>query len=208
MKAVPPSSPKPMATRPISAPASCSSPWVLPPVCPIYRTAAEEGANFEWSVAAIPHTTPDPVMNIYGASVSIPRTTPEGELAACLFIKHYTDTEAQATWAKASEYFPVRASVADGLADYFAENPAYKTAFDMLEYGRFEPPTPGYDFVRTKVGEAMAAIADGADVASTLAALNEESNVILADQMTSPLPTPVPTEVPQNHRNLPSRPAR
>ncbi|HSQ27544.1 MAG TPA: BMP family ABC transporter substrate-binding protein, partial [Anaerolineales bacterium] len=61
---------------------------------------------------------------------------------------------------------------------------------------RFEPPTPGYDFVRTKVGEAMAAIADGADVATTLAALNEESNVILADQMTSPLPTPVPTEVP------------
>ncbi len=164
---------------------------------PYYRQAAEEGAGFEWSVAAIPHTTPDPVMNIYGASVSIPRSTPEGELAAWLFVKYYTDTESQATWAKASEYFPVRASVADGLADYFAENPAYKTAFDMLEFGRFEPPTPGYDFVRTKVGEAMAAIADGADVASTLTALNEESNVILAEQMTSPLPTPVPTEVPE-----------
>ncbi len=164
---------------------------------PYYRQAAEEGAGFEWSVAAIPHTTPDPVMNIYGASVSIPRSTPEGELAAWLFVKYYTDTESQATWAKASEYFPVRASVADGLADYFAENPAYKTAFDMLEFGRFEPPTPGYDFVRTKVGEAMAAIADGADVASTLTALNEESNVILAEQMTSPLPTPVPTNTPE-----------
>jgi basic membrane lipoprotein Med (substrate-binding protein (PBP1-ABC) superfamily)/ABC-type glycerol-3-phosphate transport system substrate-binding protein len=164
---------------------------------PFYRTAAEEGAGFEWSVAAIPHTTPDPVMNIYGASVSIPKTTPEGELAAWLFIKYYTDTESQATWAKASEYFPVRASVAEGLADYFAENPAYKTAFDMLEFGRFEPPTPGYDVVRTKVGEAMAAIADGADVASTLKALNDESNIILAEQMTSPLPTPVPTEPPK-----------
>ncbi len=164
---------------------------------PFYRTAAEEGAGFEWSVAAIPHTTADPVMNIYGASVSIPKTTPEGELAAWLFVKYYTDTEAQGTWAKASEYFPVRASVAEGLTDYFAENPAYKTAFDMLEFGRFEPPTPGYDFVRSKVGEAMAAIADGADVATTLAALNEESNIILAEQMTSPLPTPVPTNTPE-----------
>ncbi len=164
---------------------------------PFYEKAASEGAGFEWSVAAIPHTTPDPVMNIYGASVSIPRTTPEAELAAWLFIKYYTDTEPQAEWAKASQYFPVRASVAADLTDYFAQDPAYKTAFDLLEYGRFEPPVPGYDFVRTKVGEAMAAIADGADIASTLKTLNEESNVILAEQMVAPLPTPVPTEPPK-----------
>jgi hypothetical protein len=42
---------------------------------------------------------------------------------------------------------------------------------------------PGYEFVRIKVNEAMAAILDGADVASTLAILNEEANAILADQM-------------------------
>lgn len=164
---------------------------------PYYRQAAEEGAGFKWTVAAIPHTTPDPVMNIYGASVSIPKTTPEGELAAFLFVKYYTSAAVQAEWAVVSEYFPVRASVADGLTDYFAANPAYKTAFDMLKYGAFEPPVPGYDFVRSKVGEAMAAIADGAEVASTLKALNEESNVMLAEQMTSPLPTPVPTPTPK-----------
>ncbi len=164
---------------------------------PFYDKASSEGANFEWSVAPSRTPPPDPVMNIYGASVSIPKSTPEGELAAWLFVKYYTGTEAQAIWTKASQYFPVRASVAEGLTDYFAENPAFKTAFDMLPYGRFEPPTPGYDFVRSKVGEAMAAIADGADVAATLKALNEEGNVILAEQMTSPLPTPVPTNTPE-----------
>ena len=164
---------------------------------PFYRQAAEEGAGFAWNVAPIPYTGSEPVMNIYGASVSIPKSTPEGELAAWLFLKHYTNSEVQAKWAEVSEYFPVRASVAENMTAYFDANPAYKTAFDMLKYGRFEPPTPGYDFVRSKVSEAMAAIADGADVASTLGALNTESNTILAEQMTSPLPTPVPSPTPE-----------
>ena len=41
---------------------------------------------------------------------------------------------------------------------------------------------PGYDFVRDRVQEVMAAIADGADVASVLAELTTEANEILADQ--------------------------
>jgi len=135
-------------------------------------------------------------MNIYGASVSMPKTTPERELATWLFLKYYTSPEVQAEWAPLSGYFPVRASVADSLTDYFAENPAYKTAFDMLPYGKFEPPVPGYDFVRAKVAEAVALIVDSnADVQSTLDALNEEANAILAEQLTI-IPTPVPTAAP------------
>jgi multiple sugar transport system substrate-binding protein/sn-glycerol 3-phosphate transport system substrate-binding protein len=134
-------------------------------------------------VAAIPHTTADPAMNIYGASVSMPETTPERELATWIFVKYYTSPEVQAKWAKVSQYFPVRKSVAEGMADYFASDPAYKTAFDLLPYGKFEPPVPGYDFVRDKVEEVMAAIADGADVQSSLDKLNEEANAILAEQM-------------------------
>jgi phosphate/phosphite/phosphonate ABC transporter binding protein len=137
-------------------------------------------------------------MNVYGASVSIPVTTPEQELAAWLFVKYYTSPEVQSQWAIASEYFPVRQSVAEGLADYFAERPAYKTAFDMLQYSYFEPPVPGYDFVRDPlVNDSMAAIVDGADIPETLTSLDEEADAILDEQMTSPLPTPVPTEPPE-----------
>lgn len=151
---------------------------------PFYRQAVDEGATFDWSVAAIPHTTPDPVMNIYGASVSIPTGhSAEANLATWLFIKYYTSPEIQARWARASQYFPVRQSVAEGLSDYFAEDPAYETAFELLPYGIAEPPVPGYDFVRDAVEQEMAAIADGADVASTLDALNQEANLILDDQM-------------------------
>jgi multiple sugar transport system substrate-binding protein/sn-glycerol 3-phosphate transport system substrate-binding protein len=151
---------------------------------PFYRSAVEEGAAFDWSVAPLPHTTEEPVMNLYGASVSIPRSTPQQELAAWLFVKYYTDTEAQGTWARASNYFPVRASVAEGLADYFESDPAYATAFDLLQYTVAEPPVPGYDFVRDEAEGVLAAIVGdpSMDVAAALGDLTELSNEILADQ--------------------------
>jgi multiple sugar transport system substrate-binding protein/sn-glycerol 3-phosphate transport system substrate-binding protein len=150
---------------------------------PFYRQAAADGAKFAWSLAALPHTGADPAMNVYGASVSMPKTTPERELATWLFVKYYTSADVQAKWATVSQYFPVRESVAKGMADYFAKDDAYKTAFDLLKYSKFEPPVPGYDFVRTEIGKAMAAIADGADVKTTLDDLNKKANDILAEQM-------------------------
>ncbi len=151
---------------------------------PFYREAIEAGATFDWSVGAIPHTTPEPVMNIYGASVSIPAGhTPESELATWLFVKYYASTEVQANWARASNYFPVRESVAAGLGDYFEADPAYEAAFSFLEYGIAEPPVPGYDFVRNLIAGEMAAIFEGADVQATLAAANEEANAILDEQL-------------------------
>jgi len=155
---------------------------------PYYGDAVEaDGTPFEWSVAAIPHTTPDPVMNIYGASVSIPKSTPERELAAWMFVKYYTSAEVNAAWAKASGYFPVKASVADEVTAEFAGNKdAYGTAIALLPYGVFEPPVPGYDFVRDNVIEVvMTSIVD--DVTTDVKALLDEANVaandILAEQL-------------------------
>jgi multiple sugar transport system substrate-binding protein/sn-glycerol 3-phosphate transport system substrate-binding protein len=151
---------------------------------PFYKTAVEEGANFGWSLDAIPHTSEEPRQNIYGASVSIPKTTPEQELAAWLFVKYYTSPSVQVTWGIVSNYFPVRASAVDdpAIQDIFSTNTPYKTAFDLLKFGVAEPPVPGYDPVRIEMANAMVAIADGADVASTLDALNEKANGILESQ--------------------------
>jgi len=154
---------------------------------PYYGDAvAADGTPFKWSVAAIPHTTPDPVQNVYGASISIPKSTPERELAAWLFVKYYTSADVNAEWAKASGYFPVKQSVASQFQDIFDADPAYKTAFDLLKFGKFEPPVPGYDFVRENVVEpVMSSIVDDptADVKALLDAANIEANKILAEQM-------------------------
>lgn len=151
---------------------------------PYYERAVEEGADFAFDVAAVPHLTPDPVMNVYGASISVPDVGgPDAHVAAWLFLEHLSSPEAQAEWARTTNYFPVRESVAAELDGYLEENPQYATAFDLLEYGVAEPATPGYDFVRASLEDAMAAIFTGADVERTLRDVNEEANEILQDQL-------------------------
>lgn len=151
---------------------------------PFYKSAVDDGeaGGFEWSVAPIPHTTPNPVQNIYGASVSIPKTDPTTQLASWLFVRYYTSADVQAGWARASNYFPVRDSVASGLGDYFSENPAYQVAFDLLQYGRTEAPVAGYDNVRDEARAAFERVLSGeVDAATALAELDTAANQILAE---------------------------
>ncbi len=150
---------------------------------PFYASAVDEGeaGGFEWSVAPIPYSGSEPVMNIYGASVSVPKTDPTTQLAAWIFLKFYTSSDIQARWARASNYFPVRASVADGLPDYFEENPAYEVAFEMLQYGKTEPPVAGYDNVRDEAEAAFVRVLQGEDAATVLAELDANANSILED---------------------------
>jgi multiple sugar transport system substrate-binding protein/sn-glycerol 3-phosphate transport system substrate-binding protein len=140
-------------------------------------------------------------MNVYGASVSMPKTTPQRQLATWLFIKYYTSPAVQAIWSMASNYFPVRRSAAANLQEYLQRHPVYKAAFDLLPYSKYEPSVPGYDFVRDLVAKAMAAIvAQGAAVQPTLDKLNTESNAILAEQMQSLPPGQRPGSSPATTR--------
>ncbi len=148
--------------------------------------AESEAGEFEWTVAAIPYgdlgaTTP--TQNIYGASVSIPKSTPEEELAAWLFVRWMSEPEQQARWAEISKYFPVRASSATALADYLAEDPQFAAAFALLGNTRAEPPVAGYDVVRTMVEqETFFSILDGANVQSELDALTDAANEVYQTQ--------------------------
>ncbi|GAB4573488.1 MAG: ABC transporter substrate-binding protein [Anaerolineae bacterium] len=148
--------------------------------------AESEKGDFNWTVSAIPYAdlgAEHPTQNIYGASVSIPKTTPEAELAAWLFVRWMSEPEQQATWARASNYFPVRASTANALTDYLADNPQYAAAFELLTYTKAEPPVAGYDVVRDMVEEdAFFAILDGADVQETLDRITDEANEVYQTQ--------------------------
>jgi multiple sugar transport system substrate-binding protein/sn-glycerol 3-phosphate transport system substrate-binding protein len=113
-------------------------------------TVAEEAgrAPDEWGVAAIPHTTADPVQNIYGGDVMITATTPEQQLAAWIFTKWFTSPEVQAEWDIISGYFPTRQSTNDFLGDYKTENPQWGQAVDMLPFSYYEPQLISYQSVR------------------------------------------------------------
>ena len=148
---------------------------------PFYDSAVLGSDNpFDWSVAAIPHTGPKAVMDVYGASLSVPKSTPEQQLAAWLFIKWLTEPAQQARWVEASNYFPVRKSTAANLSGYFAKNPKYETAYEILNTSetKAEPPYAGYDEVRDAAASTFNAILDGADIDKALADLEEEANEI------------------------------
>ena len=92
-----------------------------------------------------------------------------------------------AAWAKASGYFPVKASIADEVtAEFAGDKQAYAAAIALLPYGKFEPPVPGYDFVRDNVIEVvMTQIVDdtGSDVKALLDQATIDANTILDEQM-------------------------
>ena len=149
---------------------------------PYYAGSVAKGeqGSFDWSVAAVPYTTQRPALDIYGASVSIPKSTPQRQLAAWLLIKYLTQPGPQAKWVEATNYFPVRKSTAEQLRDYLGKNPNYKIAYDLLlkSDAKAEPPFSGYSEVRDAVSAAFNKILDGADIDATLRDLDEEANKI------------------------------
>ena len=154
---------------------------------PYYLSAVEDVAAEtgnpvdEFGFGAIPHTTPDPVQNIYGGDVMITKTTPEQQLAAWLWIKYYTQPEIQAEWVKASNYFPTRASTEEYLGDYMTENPIWASAVNLLQYGIGEPQLISYQTVRDEADKAFNQILEGADVQATLDELTDMANELQAE---------------------------
>ena len=150
---------------------------------PFFKSAIEEdGVGFQWGVTHLPSGPAGPVVNVYGASISVCKTDPKGQLAAWLFLKWFTEPGQQARWVRASNYFPVRKSTARELVEYFAENPQYKAAYDLLGYGKSEPSVAGYQQVRRLIQDAMVDIFDGGDVDEVLERLETGANRSLAEQ--------------------------
>jgi len=146
---------------------------------PAVTKMVENDQDFEWAVSPIPTNLEEPSQNIFGASISIPASSPETELAAWLFIKYFSTPEVQAKWGRGSGYLPVSRTAGDYLSDYFEINPNYHIAYGLMPYSRTEPSLPGLDFVHQEVELALGAIFEGEDLLETLDALNASTNQML-----------------------------
>lgn len=148
-----------------------------------YRSDLEAAGNTdEWGIAPIPYTTDEPVLNVYGGDVMIPKTTPETQLAAWLFVKWFTEPEQQAEWAHISTYFPTRASTAEFI-DMEAMDPQWIAALDLLPYAAFEPQLISYQNARDAAQQAFNEIMQGGDMDAILATLTEEANALQVELM-------------------------
>ncbi|NLX08485.1 MAG: extracellular solute-binding protein [Chloroflexi bacterium] len=148
---------------------------------PFIRSGIEEAfaEPFEWHVGFIPYDG-TPVANVYGASVSIPRTTPEGQLAAWLFVRWMTESEQQAKWAEVSNYYPVRFSTAENMGTLFEDFPQYEDAWNLIQGETMvEPQLASYDVIRDEAEATFDnLLAGGGDVETALTELTNTANEI------------------------------
>lgn len=157
---------------------------------PFYQDAVSKGAKFNWDIAMLPNTG-KPAVNLYGASVSVFKTTPEKELAAWLVIKFLGAKEQTTRWAVATGYLPVRQSAKADVIAAFKKDPAwgpvadtYAKMFDWTQYAMVESPVAGYDPVRSLIDkEVMSKVINDpkADVKAILDAAVKQANQILKE---------------------------
>ncbi len=151
---------------------------------PFYDSAIKQaGKVTNWSIAPDPHSTPNPVVDLYGPSVTIFKTTTDKERAAFTFLKWLMDKDPDATWVKATSYFPARQSTKAALSDFITANPRYGAAFDWLQYGKTEPTIAAWNPVRGFIADAMTSVANGkATPANAMKTLTDKSNQALGSQ--------------------------
>ena len=146
---------------------------------------ANKNGPFAWRIAPIPQLTASavPEIDLFGASMSVPRSTPEKQLAAWLFIRWFSEPRQQALWTHVSLYFPVRKAAEPLIRDLLDADRNFAAAWTMLKTAhlRSEPPFAGYDLVRDAISAAYNRVLDGADVDRTLAALQAQAEKIYRD---------------------------
>jgi multiple sugar transport system substrate-binding protein/sn-glycerol 3-phosphate transport system substrate-binding protein len=128
---------------------------------PFYQQAVSSGGNFQWSID-IPPNSGQPAINLYGASVSVYKTTPEKELASWLVLKFLGDTAQTTRWAANTGYLPVRQSAKQDVIDAYKSDPrwgpvadSYAKMFDWAQYSKVESPVAGYDPVRDLIDKQV-----------------------------------------------------
>ncbi len=162
---------------------------------PFYASSiAKVEKPFQWQYTMHPQANPDkPIVNLYGASWSVLKTTPEKELAAWLFMKFFTEKDNTAAFATTSNYMAVRASASQLAIDKvktsksFAKFPeaaaSYANQYSWIQYGAVEAPVVGYDPVRALIQDMVTKVGVKGD-GDPKAALDEavkKSNDILAE---------------------------
>jgi len=158
---------------------------------PFYATAVSKAGKFKWDISLLPYANDKPAVNLYGASVSVYKTTPEQELAAWLVIKFLGEKEQTVRWATQTGYLPVRASSKDDVIKNFKASTlygpvadSYAKLFDWTKYAMVESPVAGYDPVRALIDTDLLSkvITDPkADVTALLKAAVTKANGILKE---------------------------
>jgi ABC-type glycerol-3-phosphate transport system substrate-binding protein len=116
--------------------------------------AAKAGSADEWTVLPYPSASGSPVVDVYGPSLILLKSTPAKQLAAWLFARWLASPPVQARWSQASYYYPVRTSALKSMNTAAEAPPQWRAALQLLPDARAEPAFPSWSTVRWAVGDA------------------------------------------------------
>lgn len=119
-----------------------------------------------WSAGLIPQGTPNQkATTLYGGNVIMMKTTPEKQLAAWLFLKHFGSKDATYRWGvdPGTGYFPLRLSalLEPGAKKVIEEYPQYAAVIEATKYGKVEPSAKGWQEMRPIIDDAVVGILTG-----------------------------------------------
>ncbi|MGE5265293.1 MAG: extracellular solute-binding protein, partial [Acidobacteriota bacterium] len=129
---------------------------------------------FQWSIAPIPAGPKGKqVVDIFGPSLGIFKSTPEKQKGAWLFMKSLLQKDTQVEWTQRFLYFPASKTARDAVvalddATAKATNPRFalvlpqfKKAVSFLPLGVREPLAPAWQGVRATIANMLTAVYTG-----------------------------------------------
>ncbi len=116
---------------------------------------AQTGSKDEWVVIPFPSSN-QPVVDTYGPSLLITRSTPAQQLAAWLVIEWLVYPPNQAEWVKELETYPTRQSTLSYLSEAASTNPQWAQALALLPDARSEPSLASWSVMRWALEDATA----------------------------------------------------
>jgi sn-glycerol 3-phosphate transport system substrate-binding protein len=146
----------------------------VPFIRDIMTDKGKKAEPFKWSLLLPPQADPaKPKTVMFGANVTVFKTTALKQAAAWEFIKWFTDAPQTVKWSIASSYMPIRKSAATtaDLKASWDKNPQAKNAFDLIGVSYPEPNVPGWQDTRNYLADAMTAVISGKSAAK--AAIDE-----------------------------------
>jgi sn-glycerol 3-phosphate transport system substrate-binding protein len=138
-------------------------------------------------IGPMPGPSPEPAAQVGGASLWIPASGSDAEVAAAWdFVTYLAAAETQSTWAADTGYVPIRSDAVDldPIASLYRDDPRYRVAYDQLLASDDNPaavvPALGpLREIRAETADAIAAAYAGADVDATITAAAEASNALI-----------------------------
>jgi ABC-type glycerol-3-phosphate transport system substrate-binding protein len=115
---------------------------------------AQAGSTDSWLVIPFP-SSDQAVVDTYGPSLMITRSTPAQQLAAWLVIKWLVYPPNQTEWVKTIGTYPTRQSTVSYLSEATGVSAQWKEALELLPDARSEPSLASWSMMRWALNDAM-----------------------------------------------------